>query len=672
MLKRVLSLMLVLAAVFATAGYALAEQYSSTYSDYLYQPAPVVPAFAVPGGSFKLYLKNGITVNSIEAVSILHGPYKLKIEGTSSGENGMSVLTVSVPEDIAPDDYFLLIATNKGTLVLPNGLKVFKEWPKKLKLAWASDTHVTTGSKVGYVCGDYFQRDVYKIEQMCSNPIPLHSVVATYSAYTYWGMQGATVMINTGDEVDTSGDMVGYQIMFDISKLASMADMPVVGIKGNHDDPPTVYTQILGPRYFYITIGNFLIIGLDTGGDRGYPTMDEIEWMEKVLDEHPGYTPIVLYHHPYFFSPRWNYLGGVIKGLDPSTDWDQLKSYVGRYWLGNEKVAKRFLEDVVKYNIPLTMSGHIHHDMYWLYVDKNGNKHYFLTLTSTGAPDKESNPPTHKGYSPTWYGTNMVVIGEDGSVKMPFVTVDIKDNKVQSDFMSVPVPQKFIAFKYVSKDGTAVKFVNQLGKDVSGPIVLPIPEGAKVDPKATNITYTVLGERQIADQYYVMLNVTIPAGVSQIVIDTKSDTEKPVVQIAYLQPNRPKPNAQFTVYFTAQDNIGIRNLYAVIYDQNGKPVKYGKVEKFPGEPSSGKPGDTFYIVQLPGLKEGKYKVEIVAEDFYGNKGSVSKTITVAAKKKKAGSSSTSTTSTTTGGGKTCGPAALVALAIVPLLLRRKK
>ncbi|ASJ03355.1 phosphoesterase [Thermococcus profundus] len=667
MLRKVLSLLLVLTAVFATVGYVSAEEYSHTYSDYLHQPAPVVPAFTIPGGSFELYLKGSdITVSSIEAVSVLHGPYQLNILGTSPGENGMSVVKVGTPKDITPDTYFLLIKTNKGTLVLPNGLKVFKEWPKELKLAWTSDTHVTTGAKVGYVCGDYFQSNIYKLEKMCSNPIPLHSVVATYSAYLYWGMKGATLMINTGDEVDTSGDMVGYKVMFDITKDTSAADIPVVGIKGNHDDPPTVYTQILGPKYFYVTVGKFLIIGLDTGGDQGYPTMDQIEWMEKVLDEHKNYTPIILYHHPYFFDPGWNYLGGVLKGLDPQSDWDQIKGHLRRSWLTDENIAKRFLEDIVKYNVPLTMSGHIHHDMYWLYIDKEGNKHYFLTLTSTGAPDKETNPATHPGYSPTWYGSNLVIITENGSVQMPYVNVDIQNDKVRSDFMSVPVPQRFLAFRQVSQEGTVVKFVNELNESVSGPIVLPIPQGANVDPDATNITYTVVGERQIGDQYYVMLNATVPQGVSQLVIDTEKDTAKPSLQIAYLQPSHPKPNSNFIVYFMAQDNLGIRDLYAVVYDEKGNPVKYGKVEKFPGEPSSGKPGDTFYIVQLPGLNEGKYKIEIVAEDFYGNKATTTKEITIGGTKK-------STTTTTSEGGKgICGPAAIVALAAVPALLRRRK
>jgi len=671
MARRLLALLLVFIgalAVLNVTPVSAASEYSYTYSKFLYQPAPVVPAMTIPGGNFTLYPKDGVNIESIQAVSILHGPYDLQILAKKGNE-----VIVKTPEDIAPDDYFLLIKTDKGTLVLPNGLKVFKEWPKVLKLAWVSDTHITTGAKIGYVCGPYFQHSIYKLEETCSNPIPLHSIVATDSAYTYWAMNGATLIINTGDEVDTSSDLVSYEIAFNISTRAAAAGLPVVGIKGNHDDPPTVYTQVLGPRYFYVTVGKFLIIGLDTGGDRGYPTMDEIEWMEKVLDEHKGYIPIVLYHHPYFFAPRWNYLGGIIQGLDPSTDWDQLKQYVGHYWGADPDVAKRFLEDVVKYNITLTMSGHIHHDMYWLYIDKEGHKHYFLTLTSTGAPDKETNPPTNPKYSPTWYGSNLVVISQNGSVTMPDVKVKIEDDKVRSDFMSVPVPQEFMVFRHETSFGTAVKFINELNNSVSGPIVVEVPAGAKVDPSATNVTYKVLGERQIGDRYYMLLNITVPKGVSQLVVDKAKDTEKPSVQIAYLQPAYPEPNTNFQAYVVAQDNLGIRDFYAVIYDSNGKPVKYGKVEKFPAEPASGKPGDNFYIIELPGLEKGTYKLEVVAVDFYGNKAVVTKELNIGTESSSSSSSTTTTPTTTSTPSKgICGPAAIVALAVIPLLLRRRK
>ncbi|WP_297503456.1 CGP-CTERM sorting domain-containing protein [Thermococcus sp.] len=645
---------------------ATSSQYSTTYSKFLTQPAPAVPAFAIPGGNFTLYLKDGVTVSDIQAVSVLHGPYDLQVLGT----NGNTV-TVKVPGNIAPDDYFLLIKTNKGTLVLPNGLRVFKEWPKTLTIGWVSDTHVTSSAKIGYVCGPYFQHSIYQLEKMCSNPIPLHSVVATDSAYTYWAMMRPTLIINTGDDVDSSNDLLGYEIMYNIMDHAASAGQAHLSIKGNHDNPPVIYTQLIAPPVFYVTIGKFVIIGLDTGGDRGWPTMNEIKFMEKVLDEHPGYTPIILYHHPFFFAPRWNYLGGKISGLDPGNDadWAKLKNYVGSYWKGNLTVARRFLEDVVKYNIPLTMSGHIHHDMYWVYTDKEGHVHYFLTLTATGAPDKESNPPSNPKHSPTWYGTNLVVIGQNGSVEMPLTPVKFNGNKVTSNFISIPVPQEFVVFRHNTNFGTAAKFINELNHSVTGPITFEIPAGAKVDPGHTNITYKVLGERTIGGTTYLMINATVPTGISQIVITTKPDTEKPVVQIAYLQPSYPTPGEEFTLYFTAQDNLGIRDLYAQVYNSNGKLVTYGKVNKFPAEPGSGKPTNTFYTVELPPLKAGKYKVEVVAVDFYDNKAIASENLNIASPTSHP--TSPSTTTTPSNGSSICGPALIVGLAALPLLLRKR-
>jgi len=658
---------------------AATTQYSHLYGKFLYQPAPAAPAITLPGGNFTLYLKSGLSIKFIEAVSILHGPYPLDVLSVKpqAGEN-LSTVIVKVPKNITPDDYFLLITTNKGTLVLPNGLKVFKKWPRVLRIAWVSDTHITSGSKIGYVCGPYFQTDIYKLERMCPNPIPLHSVVATDSAYTYWTMTGnSTLIINTGDVVDSSNDFGGYLTALNIMADSAAAGKLLVGIKGNHDNPPDVYAQVIGPTHFYVTIGKFIIIGLDTGGDRGYPTMDEIKWMEKVLNEHKGYTPIILYHHPYFFAPRWNYLGGIIKGLDPSTDWDQLKQYVGHYWGGDPEVAKRFLEDVVKYNIPLTLSGHIHHDMYWLYIDKDGHKHYFLTLTSTGAPDKETNPPTHPHYSPTWYGSNLVQIALNGSVNMPYVKVKIVDDKVKSNFMSVPVPQEFMVFKHFSNNGTTLEFLNELNHSVSGPIAIRIPKEAKVDPRVTNVTYKVLGVRQIGDRYYMLLNVTVPRGTSQLVVDKSKDTQKPTIQIAYF--SYPTSNTS-VLFFTASDNLGIRNLYAEVIGPNDKVITYGKVNKFPAEPGSGKSDNTFYTVELPPLPSGKYTVKVIAIDFYGNRaetsttltiGSVSSTLsTISTSSPSSSASTTSPTSTSKSG--ICGPATIVALSILPVILLRRK
>lgn len=621
-------MLFVIIVVLVVVGYVLVEEYFYIYSDYFYQLVFVVLVFVFLGESFEFYVKEGVLVSLIEVVLVFYGLYQLEIQGILLGEDGMIVVKVKILDDIVFDIYFLFIKIDKGIFVFFNGLKVFKEWLKEFKLVWMSDIYVIMGVKIGYVCGDYFQSNIYKFEEMCLNLILFYSVVVIYSVYFYWGMNGVILMINIGDEVDISGDMVGYKIMFDIIKDIFVVDMFVVGIKGNYDDLLMVYIQFFGLKYFYVIIGKFIIIGFDIGGDQGYLMEDQFDWMEKVFEEYKDYMLIILYYYLYFFDLCWNYFGGVFKGFDLDVDWDQIKGYFCRSWLLQEEIFKCFFEDIVKYNVLFIMSGYIYYDMYWFYIDKNGNKYYFLILILIGVFDKEFNLFVNLKYSLIWYGSNLVVIKEDGSVEMFYVNVEIKDDKVQSDFMSVFVLQRFMVFRYVFEVGIVVKFINQFDESVSGLIVFLILEGVKVDLEVMNIIYIVFGERQIVDQYYIMLNVMILQGVFQFVIDIGVDIEKLVVQIVYFQLSYFKLNVNFMVYFIVQDNFGIRDFYVVIYDENGNCVKYGKVDKFFGEFFSGKFGDIFYIVQFLGFEEGKYKIEIVVEDFYGNRVIVIKEIII--------------------------------------------
>ncbi len=661
--------------------------------DIFITPSIGVPAIGVPGGNITLELQKGVQINALTIISVLHGPYSLQILGQEG-----NLLRVKISENVVPGDYFLQVKSNKGDITIPNGVWVLKEYPKVLRIAQVSDTHVTSGSKIGYVCKEYFQRSPIKLAELCQPVVPLHSVVAADSAYTYWAMQkGVDVIINTGDDVDTSGDLTGYKIIYNIMSEAAAAGKPLINIKGNHDDPPTVYSKLIGPRYFYEVIGDFLIIGLDSRGDEGHPEMAQIAWMEKVLEEHKGKIPIVLVHHPvFYFGPNGQWLGGIISGLDPVTDWDQLKGYLSKYWMGEPDIAKRFMEDVVKYNIKLVLAGHIHHDKYHLYIDKNGSKHWFITLTATGAPDKETNPHTNPRYSPTWYGSNLILVYNNGTVVDPYAP------KIK-DMMSAPIPQEFIVFRYHGKDGTAVKFINELNNSVRGPITLVIPEGAKIDPSVTNITYTVLGEREIDGKYYLLLNATIPVGITQVVVSKEKDTQKPEVKIAYTFPSKPMRGKAFKVYFKASDNIGIKSMYVEV-EANGK------ISRYIGEPTKGDPTNTYYVAQIPGVDANTYTIKVVVTDFYGNKAVAEKVIgkttttSTSTSSTQTQTTSTSTTTTTTSttqtqtqttstststistlsettssttsttSSKTCGPAAFIGLTLLPLLflMRRRR
>ncbi|ACJ16475.1 metallophosphoesterase [Thermococcus onnurineus NA1] len=669
--RRIIALLMALftlAAIPTTSVWA-ATTTSLAPGDVLIKPLPGVPAIGLPGDTIEIYPVEGVTIQSLQIISILHGPYDLQILGTENG-----IVKAKIPEDAAPDVYFLVVKSDKGEVAIPNGVWVMKEAPTVLRIVHGSDLHVTSGSKMGFVCGDYFQKSITGILEYCKNPVALHSYTATDSFMTYYGMVGQdgenviNIILATGDDVDTNGDRAGYELLDNAILHATAAGTPFISVKGNHDHPPTYYTKYIGPRYFYEVIGDFLIIGLDSRGEERHPEMEQLQWMEQVLKDHPDKIPIVLVHHPFWYISRLN--GGVVENLTAfdDNDWQQIKKLASWDWVGRngeyEDIARYFLQMVEKYNVRLVLSGHIHKDKPVLYIDKDGNEHWFYALTTTGAPDKTSNPPSqtdiNRGYTkPSWYGSQIIYVYSDGKVEFPLVDDLFAEDKI----ISLPIPQKFIVFRQNGEEGTAVKFINELGQSVSGPIVLEIPAGAKVDPQATNITYTVLGGREIGGAYYMLLNVTVPEGVSQITVVKEADTKAPEVSIGYLSPSKPKPGQAFKVYISANDNVGIKDMKVQVIVDGKVVAEYPAFSMKPFEVKA------TYFTEIPGVDSESFTIKVIATDFYGNTGEAEYTHSAATT-----TATTTTTSSTEGGetGSTCGPAVLVGLALVPLLLRRRK
>ena len=665
--KRFLALLVVLLAVAVPLGTVSAAG-SPAPGSVLIKPLPGVPAIGKPGEVIELTPAEGVSIEALQIVSILHGPYELEILGTENG-----VVKAKIPEDAVPDVYFLIVKSNKGEVTIPNGVWVMKENPKVIRIAHVSDLHVTSGAKIGFVCGDYFQKSLPEIMQYCKHPYAMHSYTAQVSALTYYAMTGlkgqdiVNLIISTGDDVDTSGDQEGYKMFDHGVLLGTAAGTPFISIKGNHDHPPVYYTKYLGPRYFYEVIGDFLIIGLDSRGEERHPEMEQLQWMESVLKSHPNKTVIVLVHHPFWYSTPDGKWGGTIKGYTAfdDNDWKALTRFISWDWEGKngeyDDIARYFLKMVEKYNVRLVLAGHIHRDKPVLYIDKNGNEHWFYTVTTTGAPDKTSNPPSEKdksrGYTtPSWYGSQVAYVYSNGTVEFP-----LAGNVLHPGISSLPIPQKFIVYRQNGEDGTAVKFVNELDQAVTGPIVLQIPEGARVDPEHTNVTYTVLGEREIGGNYYMLLNVSVPEGVSQITAVKEADTKPPKVAVGYLSPSRPKPGQRFKVYISVGDNVGVRDVTVRIVSDGKTLLEYPAYSMKPSLV------DTTYVTDIPGVDASQFTIKVVATDFYGNTAET----TYEVKAPSSTGSPSKTPTTTGGGGSTCGPAIIVGLALLPILLRRR-
>lgn len=638
-------------------------------------PSTGTPAIAKPGETVTIQAADGVDITRLSIISILNGPYDLKI----LKKEGSTVIA-EIPKDAVPGSYFLQVESGKGTIVIPNGVWVLKEYPKVLRIWHISDTHVTSGSKVGYVNGEKFCRSLSKCGE---GAIPLTSYFATDSAFTYGAMSDEVdVIVNTGDDVDTAGDLKGYNLYLNTVENAVATGKPAIIIKGNHDDPPTYYSKLVGLTNFNLTIGKFLIIGLDSHGDQAHPDMSQLEWMEGVLEANPDKIPIVLVHHPFWYkTPEGR--SGRIEGYSVADDWETIAPWVSYYWIGgpernSEDIAKRFLEDVEKYNIKLVLSGHVHADYVQVYKDKNGNEHWFVTNTATGAPDKREEN--------NWYGSRIVEIDENGNVKLPYIQDMF--GTIFGPLSSLPVPQEFMVFRKTGEDGSGALFINKY-KEVSGKFVLVAPEGAKVDESATDIEYKLLGERTIGDKHYMLFDITVPLGEHQIVVTKAPDKTEPTLKIAYTSPSKPKVGKPFKVYFKASDNVGIKELHVEIVTADG-------VKKYTAIPTKGDPNGDYFYAQVDKVDTANYIIRAVAVDFNGNEGKAEKivgqwssttsttTTTTSTTTSSPTPSQTSTTTTTTtpptstaqttssAQGGTCGPATIVALALIPLFMRKRK
>ncbi len=125
----------------------------------------------------------------------------------------------------------------------------------------------------------------------------------------------------------------------------------------------------------------------------------------------------------------------------------------------------------------------------------------------------------------------------------------------------------------------------------------------------------------------------------------------------------PRAGRPFKVYITAGDNVGIRDVKVQIISDGKVVAEYPAFSMKPAEVSA-----TYFTEIPPGVNATSFTIKVIATDFYGNKGEAAYTVGGGATE----TSSPSESTTQKSGGSTCGPAALVGLALVPLLLRRRK
>ncbi|MGC8975749.1 MAG: metallophosphoesterase family protein, partial [Thermoprotei archaeon] len=272
-------------------------------------------------------------------------------------ESGLATIKISLPPDIESGLYTILAKVLlNGTeydVVSPRSLWVVDEYPTSLEIMHLSDIHI------GISMDNWWASERYERYVALANHIK------------------PDIIIITGDIADVGSDVYSYK---DFMKITNKFLRPTFCVPGNHDWSQVgslssfykLYGTFVGPRYWVRELGNFVLVGLDTGYG-GVLDMEQLTWLNSTLSTYSTSEKkvLILMHHPLFTG------FGVLPGN--SSNYQPLLSYMYPSWSENLGAALTFLRIIDKYpNVIGVFSGHIHRDSTLLYSYRT----WFLTVTT--------------------------------------------------------------------------------------------------------------------------------------------------------------------------------------------------------------------------------------------------------------------------------------------------
>ena len=265
------------------------------------------PVFIEPNSTFEVLL-----VGRVEEIRPLLEndlrSYELSVEETSYNiSENLTYLAIHAG-NIDPGLYSLIIESEKGVFREPNCVSVKESWNQPLTVFWVSDTHYDN-SKGQLHLAARFRRHIW--------------------ATNFFSPDFAII---TGDVCNNPPEGLFIGAYHELMNL----QFPIVLIPGNHDHSlkGDFFTKYLGPSNASLDVGPVHIICLDTGPGSlsGNITKDQKEWLIKDLEsaiEKP--VKILLIHHPLF-----------------------------TIWNTTEVSVREIMEILVKYNVTMVLSGHMH------------------------------------------------------------------------------------------------------------------------------------------------------------------------------------------------------------------------------------------------------------------------------------------------------------------------
>ncbi len=616
------------------------------YADKVKYPLFSVPEPVLVGGKISCLVVSSLEVKSAKIVGQFRS-YDLSLTG--SKEQGKLVnYTFSLPEDVLPGLYNLTLETSSGSIVEPNSVWVLRSWPTHLKLFLFGDVKTPTAAP-------YLYETVREMNLI--NP---------------------DVAIFLGDLVETPVIKSAWQYF-----LGSflMLKVPTYVVVGNHEYESTgeasIYQSIVGPLNYSVRIGNFLIVVLPSDKD-GWVRMKYLKWADEVMSRNEKCFKILAFHHP-LFNPRLKELGIYNFTVNSADDFSKLLSngYIYPSWADHPEEAKYLFELVLKHDVRIIASEHIHTDLNVMVVDSKGHKHYFISPSAIAYDIREHDIRGYKILSIYSNGTvdlRTTYYDDTGFAKYP--------NSIPLDSGEGVEPYQIglLKYYYVNNDGKhgdvsffAVNELKQGFKDVR--IVFRFPKDVDVskmklrfsgttEPKFTVIT----GDKY---KFVVFEGVELPAKSSlSIVMYSSKDSSPPSVEIV----DHTKKDSWLLVDLRESDSGWGPGPIEVEYNSSGVWKKPSLVDL---QPSNN--GTVGYVVWIP--YSNSLQLRVKATDLAGN--SVTKIFSITEKKTTAGPTTPSQAAqpgkTTVGSPSISSSeimiAAVLALAVVvavALLLMRRK
>ena len=544
-------------------------------------PRIVDPRYSVPvavlvGGIFNATLI-GVNVQSVEGawISAPGLNYSLEVVSNFTVENGVLRVVLRVPEAAIPELYDLYINVGGQVLWEPRSVWVLSKWPEKLVLMHITDIHV-----------DIVTDNV-------------HSTTYFETAINLLNSLPVTLLVITGDCVDVGSDLSALKMF---SEIVNRARKPTFIIPGNHDHAQTdekgfaekFYGYHVGPPYWYRVIGNFLIVGLDTGLD-GYLDSQQLKWLENVLSDHPDKVKVLLIHHPIFDYGVFGEIQGSWKNLE------ELERAMYASWREHSDSAKEFLRLIEEYGVHLVLAGHVHGDSLVLY---NGRT-WFTTTTTTCAGVRMGD----------YRGFRILEIGLEGVEVWGMPGTD-----PLKEFSSYNIEKAYaitIQDSQLKANTAIIKLNRGIGLEIQNfTLYLYINASESLE------NYKIFGDTDLVEEYEVLrytpnlhvakLLLTPAQGRAiKLTVACYEDLEPPHVKVALYSPRRPVAGKdRVLVYVKASDRgWGIDKVELMYSTKNIEK----SIEAF-------RVGADTYQAVIPSLNVSEVRVIAKATDLAGNVG----------------------------------------------------